>query len=90
MLCVVTAGPSSSRAIGISFKQKVRSNNGLAQFFSKSQARWRNPPDFGGEYAVYMMAEGHGTPEKPAFLPQNLDAPLLSPYTSAVPEMDEI
>jgi hypothetical protein len=65
-------------------------------------------PDVGGEYAVYMMAQGTTkasdrtpkswpestakSPANPAFrgfrAVQNLDAPPLSPYTSAVPEMD--
>jgi large subunit ribosomal protein L28 len=47
--------------------------------------------DVGGEYAVYMMAKSRGMLAKSAFRdPQNLDAPRATPYTSAVPEMDEI
>ena len=41
-----------------------------------------------------MMADGRQTPIEPAFrallMPQNLDAPRLSPYTSAAPLMDVI
>jgi hypothetical protein len=53
-------------------------------------------PDVGGDCAVYMMAEppeclceqGFRAFPGRSFAPQNLDAPPLCPYTSAVPEMD--
>jgi hypothetical protein len=48
------------------------------------------PPDVGGECAVYMIAQGLQNARKNRLFPgfaeaQNLDAPPLSPYTSAVP-----
>jgi large subunit ribosomal protein L28 len=68
----------AKQRIGVAFKQ-IRVIGG----------RNCRKDDVGGEYAVLMMADGHGTPIEPAlnrlFTPQNLDAPTLAPYTSAAP-----
>jgi hypothetical protein len=72
----------------MSFKRKYRQTTKLAWLLSKSaspRAELAASHDVGGEYAVLMMVDGGRTPIKPAFHPQNLDAPPLSPYTSAAP-----
>ena len=85
---VVTEGRSSTRRVSrmISFRPKYPADNASAT----------GTLDVGGEYAVYMMPETARTPVGTglsdrfgrSFRPPNLDAPPLSPYTSAVPEMD--
>jgi hypothetical protein len=83
----------------MSFKQKYRSNNGLARFLSKSKSRGpANPLDVGGMRRLYdgqSPRKAEGNARKTGFSaasegPQNLDAPPRSPYTSAVPWMDVI
>jgi hypothetical protein len=74
----------AKQRIGVAFKQiRVIGGRKLPQ-----------ADDVGGECAVLMMANGGQTPTEPAFrallMPQNLDAPRLSPYTSAAPLMDVI
>jgi hypothetical protein len=74
----------AKQRIGVAFKQiRVIGGRKLPQ-----------ADDVGGECAVLMMANGRQTPTEPAFrallMPQNLDAPRLSPYTSAAPLMDVI
>jgi hypothetical protein len=79
-------------------KQKYPANNGLARVLvnpAQNRGYPRKGHDVVGEYAVYMIPEaarnllGTGR-ESSGFGPANLDAPPLSPYTSAVPEMDVI
>jgi large subunit ribosomal protein L28 len=74
----------AKQRIGVAFKQiRVIGGRKLPQ-----------ADDVGGECAVLMMADGRQTPIEPALrallMPQNLDAPRLSPYTSAAPLMDVI
>ena len=95
-------GGPAGRAIEASFKPKYPANNGSARILGKSAQAPSNPLHFGGEYAVYMMAQARAearqtglsrrfpSPFQDPDRPQNLDAPPLSPYTSAVPQMDMI
>jgi hypothetical protein len=74
----------AKQRIGVAFKQiRVIGGRKLPQ-----------ADDVGGECAVLMMAHARRTLIGPAFQallgPQNLDAPRLSPYTSAAPLMDVI
>src|SRR5450432_4271080 len=50
LLCLVTKGRSSIARLAISFKQKYRPNNALAQFLGVPRWRPRNPLDVGGDY----------------------------------------
>jgi|SRR5882724_473048 len=87
------------RAVGLSSKQKYPANNGLALFKQIRAKKARAGAEPWCRRRIRRLYDGlkhdpeNGTPRESA-LPgllrtsQNLDAPPLSPYTSAVPWMD--